>query len=203
MVDRSAMTDQWPLTERVPLSEDEIRAITVGELQPLDAKILLVDYDPGWSVLFQREEDRIRGALGERVVRLEHTGSTSIPGLAAKPTIDMLLVVVDSSDEPAYLPALEGAGYILRIREPDWYEHRVFKGPDTNVNLHVLSDGCPEIVRILGFRDWLRTHPDDRLAYERTKRDLASRDWKYVQNYADAKTKVVESIIAKALRDPT
>ena len=87
---------------------------------------------------------------------LEHTGSTSVPGLAAKPIIDITLAVPDSSDEDAYAPALEAAGYVLRIREPDWHEHRVFKGPDTNVNLHVFSDGCPEIDRMLRFRDWLR-----------------------------------------------
>jgi GrpB-like predicted nucleotidyltransferase (UPF0157 family) len=111
----------------------------------------------------------------------------------------MLLVVPDSSDEPAYVPALTAAGYRLVIREPDWNEHRVFKGPDTNVNLHVLSDGSPEIDRILGFRDWLRAHDDDRLRYERTKRELAGRQWEYVQNYADAKTEVVEAIIARAM----
>ena len=77
------------------------------------------------------------------------------------------LIVADSGDEPAYVPRLEAAGYALRIREPDWYEHRVFKGPDTNVNLHVFSPGRPEIERMVGFRDWLRTHDDDRELYER------------------------------------
>jgi len=132
------------------------------------------------------------------VVRLEHTGSTSVPGLAAKPCIDMTLVVPDSSDESTYAPALEAAGYRLAIREPDWFEHRVFKGPDTNINLHVFSPGSPEIERMVGFRDWLRTHDDDRDLYEQTKRELATREWQYVQNYADAKTTVVEEIIARA-----
>ncbi len=102
--------------------------------------------------LFVREEVRVRAALGGAVLRLEHTGSTSVPGLAAKPIIDMLLVVADSADEPAYLPALEAVGYVLVIREPDWHEHRVFKGPDTNINMHVFSAGSPEIDRILLFR---------------------------------------------------
>jgi GrpB-like predicted nucleotidyltransferase (UPF0157 family) len=100
------------------------------------------------------------------VVRLEHTGSTSVPGLLAKPIIDMLLVVADSGDEGAYAPELEAAGYVLPIREPDWHEHRVLKGPDTNVNLHVLSSGSPEIERILAFRDRLRTNDADRRLYE-------------------------------------
>ncbi len=181
------------------MREDEIRAAWVVEPPRLDGPVVLVDYDPAWPALFAREEARICTALGDGVVRLEHTGSTSVPGLAAKSIIDMLLVVRDSADEPAYLPALTAVGYRLVIREPDWNEHRVFRGPDTNVNLHVLSDGSPEIDRILGFRDWLRTHDEDRVRYERTKRELASRQWEYVQNYADAKTEVVEAIIARAM----
>jgi GrpB-like predicted nucleotidyltransferase (UPF0157 family) len=137
-------------------------------------------------------------ALGDRALRLEHTGSTSVPGLAAKPIIDITLLVPDSADEPAYAPALEAAGYVLRIREPHWLEHRLFKGPDTDVNLHVFSEGCVELDRMVGFRDRLRAHPDDRDLYERTKRELATRTWRHVQHYADAKTGVVEEIIARA-----
>jgi len=121
-----------------------------------------------------------------------------VPGLAAKPVIDITLVVRDSSDEPAYVPDMEAAGYRLTIREPEWFEHRLFKGPDTNVNLHVFSPGCQEIERMVGFRDWLRTHPEDRDLYLRTKRELSTRTWAYVQNYADAKTEVVEAIAARA-----
>jgi GrpB-like predicted nucleotidyltransferase (UPF0157 family) len=112
----------------------------------------------------------------------------------------MTMLVPDVTDEPAYVPDLEAAGYRLVIREhePEWYDHRVFKGPDTNVNLHVFSAGCPELERMVGFRDWLRTHDEDRDLYEATKRDLVGRDWKYVQNYADAKTEVVEAIAARA-----
>ena len=87
---------------------------------------------------------------------------------------------------------------MLRIREPGWYEHRVFKGPDTNVNLHVLSKGCPEIDRMLLFRDRLRSNDPDREVYERAKRELARKTWRYVQNYADAKGSTVEGIIADA-----
>jgi GrpB-like predicted nucleotidyltransferase (UPF0157 family) len=192
------------MKERVlpePMTEEQIRAAVIGELKPLDSPIKLAEYDPAWPKLFRREEERIRDALGERVLRLEHIGSTSVPGLAAKPIIDVCLAVPDSSDEDAYLPALEAAGYMLRIREPDWFEHRCFKGPDTNVNLHVYSEGCREIDRNLLFRDRLRTNRADRELYERTKRDLVMRQWKYVQNYADAKTAVVEEIIARARAD--
>jgi len=180
------------------MTEEQIRAVYVGEPAPLVGLIHIVDYDPQWPQLFQREAERIRTALGERVLLLEHVGSTSVPGLAAKPRIDVLLVVADSADEPAYVPALEAAAYVLQIREPNWYEHRVFKGPDTDVNLHVFSPGCPEIERMLLFRDWLRSNTSDRRLYERTKRELARKDWKYTQNYADAKTAVVEEILARA-----
>ena len=176
----------------------EIKAAWVTEPPRLDGTVTLAEYDPNWPLLFDREELRIRATLGSTVLRLEHTGSTSVPGLAAKPVVDMLLVVPDSSDEAMYVLPLEAAGYRLVIREPEWNEHRVFKGPDTNINLHVLTTGSPEIERILGFRDWLRSHDDDRLRYEATKRELAARSWAYIQNYADAKSEVVESIIAEA-----
>jgi GrpB-like predicted nucleotidyltransferase (UPF0157 family) len=181
-----------------PKSDEEIRAAWVTEPPRLTGKLQVVDYDPAWPGLFGREADRVRAVLGDRVSQLEHIGSTSVPGLAAKPIIDMLLVVPDPGDEPAYLPDLEAAGYVLVIREPDWYQHRCFKGPDTDVNLHVYPPGCPEIERYLLFRDRLRRDPAERARYQRVKRELAERDWTYVQQYADAKTEVVEAIIARA-----
>jgi GrpB-like predicted nucleotidyltransferase (UPF0157 family) len=193
-----ATSKQARVATHVPLTEEQIQAVQVGVLMPLAGPIQIVDYDPEWPRLFEREVRRVQGALGERILLLEHVGSTSVPGLAAKPKIDMLLVVADSADEQSYVPDLEAAGYRLQVREPDWYQHRVFKGPDTDVNLHVFPVGCPEINRMLLFRDWLRSHASDRQLYERTKRDLASRHWKYMQNYADAKTAVVEEILARA-----
>jgi GrpB-like predicted nucleotidyltransferase (UPF0157 family) len=181
-----------------PRSDAEIAAARIGPPEIHNAPITLVEYDPGWSQLFEREAARIRSALGDQVKLLEHVGSTSVPGLAAKPIIDVLLALADTRDEASYVPPMEAAGYVLRIREPEWYEHRVFKGPDTNVNLHVFPAGCPEIARMLGFRDHLRTHEADRLLYEQTKRELAGRTWKYVQHYADAKTAVVEDILTRA-----
>ena len=164
--------------------------------------IRIVDYDPAWPALFAREADRIRVALDERILQVEHVGSTSVPGLAAKPRIDILLVVTDTADEAAYAPALERAGYRVHIREPDWHQHRLLKGPDTDLNLHVFSIGCVEITRMLAFRDWLRAHADDRALYERTKRDLATRPWSDTQHYADAKTPVVDAILARAGAPP-
>ena len=178
--------------------DEELQAVTVGPLEPHEAPITLVAYDPDWPRLFRREAGRMRAALGPVALRIEHVGSTSVPGLVAKPIIDVLLVVPDPADEPGYVPQLQAAGYVLRIREPDWFEHRLFKGPDTDVNLHVFTAGCPEIDRMLLFRDWLRAHPEDRDLYARTKRELAKREWKYVQNYADAKTEIVQEILARA-----
>jgi len=182
-----------------PMTEEQIRRVTVG-LTPkqVSGKVVLVDYDPAWPLLFAREDERIKSALGAKALAVQHLGSTSVTGLPAKPIIDILLVVESSADEKSYLPALEAAGYVLRIREPDWHEHRMFKGPDTNINLHVFSRGDDEIERMLIFRDWLRENPADRDFYLKTKRELAQKDWNYVQNYADAKSKVVESIIARA-----
>ena len=153
-----------------------MRAVTIGELRRVDGPVQLADYDPAWPGLYEREASRIRGLLGERVLLLEHVGSTSVPGLAAKPIIDILLGVADPSDEAAYVPSMEAAGYVLRIREPDLHEHRMFKGPDTDVNLHVFAADSPEIVRMLAFRDRLRTHDSERRRYEAAKRELAARD---------------------------
>jgi GrpB-like predicted nucleotidyltransferase (UPF0157 family) len=178
--------------------DQELAEVTIGGPEQLTKPIEIEEYDPEWPARYEREAARVRSVLGERVVRLEHAGSTSVPGLPAKPIVDMVLEVPDSADEPAYVPDMEAAGYVLRIREPEWFEHRLFKGPDTNINLHVFSAGCSEVDRMLLFRDWLRTNEADRELYMAAKRDLAARDWKFVQQYADAKTAVVKEIIARA-----
>jgi len=179
-------------------SEERIRRATIGEPTVLNGQVMLVEHDPEWPKQFAREAERIRAVLGYRVLRIEHVGSTSIPGLVAKPIVDILLVVADSADEPSYVPALERAGYVLRIREPDWHQHRLFKGPETDLNLHVFASGSIEIERLLLLRDHLRKHPEERQAYAQAKHLLAKRTWKYVQDYADAKSEVIEGIIARA-----
>ncbi len=164
-------------------------------LEPHNAPIALVAYDTDWPRLFSREADRLHSVLGDAALRIEHVGSTSVPGLVAKPIIDVLLVVPDPADEPGYVPRLEAAGYVLRIREPDWFEHRLFKGPDTDVNLHVFGADAAEVERMLRFRDRLRADDAARDRYARTKRELAGRTWRYVQDYADAKTAVVGEVL--------
>src|SRR5688572_26368831 len=165
----------------------------IGGSEKRDIKI--VDYDPNWPKWFETHARIIADALGGSAVRIEHVGSTSVPALAAKPIIDILVVVKDSADESAYLPQLEAAGYVLRVREPDWHEHRMFRTPGQDVHIHVYSAGCPEIQRTLTFRDRLRRNFDDRRRYERTKRELAAKEWPDMNAYADAKTEVIESIL--------
>lgn len=178
--------------------DEYLDQITGGNVQLLTRPIEIHEYDLEWPRLYAREEGRIRSVLGDRVVRIEHAGSTSVPGLPAKPIVDIVLEVPDSGDEPSYVPDMEAAGYRVVICEPEWYEHRVFKGHDTNVNLHTFTAGCEEVDRMLRFRDHLRASAADRELYASTKRELAAHDWKYVQQYADAKTAVVQEIMARA-----
>ncbi|SFB22303.1 GrpB domain, predicted nucleotidyltransferase, UPF0157 family [Amycolatopsis marina] len=186
-----------PVPGRNVYSDDDIESIWVGGAPVLDSTVTMVEYDPAWPALYEREADRIRRTLGERVLVLEHIGSTAVPGLCAKPRIDILLIVPDVDDEGAYLPALEAAGYRLVIREPK-DGHRAFKGPDTDVNLHVYSPDTGEIERYLTFRDHLRADEADRDLYANTKRELAARTWTYIQHYADAKNDVVDEIMGRA-----
>ena len=122
-------------------------------------------------------------------------GGSGSPGAV---TIDITLTVPDSTDERAYRPALEAAGYTFVHRESGWNEHRLFTRDWPRANLHVFTDGCAEVAQMTGFRDWLRAHADARALYERVKRELAARSWAEVQDYADAKTGVVTEIKARA-----
>jgi GrpB-like predicted nucleotidyltransferase (UPF0157 family) len=181
------------------MDDEQILAAAVGELPPTYREVVLVEYDSQWPALFEQAAEQIRGALGDAALEIHHVGSTSVPGLMAKPRIDINLVVADTTDEEAYVPKLEAAGYVLRVREPEWFEHRMLRGSEPPVNLHVFPAECAEVDRMLLFRDWLRTNEADRELYARTKRELAAQEWKYVQNYADAKTAVVEEILSRAV----
>lgn len=173
----------------------------VEYIQPPDpgGDVVLAQYDPAWPALFEQLRDRIVGALGAHAIEVHHAGSTSVPGLAAKPIVDVVLVVADATDEPAYVRPLEDAGFALHAREPEWWEHRILKSTSPRVNLHVFGAGCPEVTRMLAFRDHLRRDESDRALYERVKRDLAKRRWDRVQDYADAKTDVVAEIMSRAM----
>jgi GrpB-like predicted nucleotidyltransferase (UPF0157 family) len=173
--------------------------------------VMLSEADPAWADAYAVEEARIRAALHQPLVEVHHVGSTSVPGLAAKPILDIVLLVADSTAEDGYVQALQAAGYAFHLREPHWHRHRLFKrgtphfgspaaenGEVAKVNLHVFSAGCSEARRMLMFRDWLRMHPHDRELYEGTKRMLAGRQWTHVQEYADAKSAVVTDILRRA-----
>jgi len=176
--------------------EGQLREVIIGEIEP--QAIVVADYDPAWPERFRREEAKIRAALGEQALSVEHIGSTSVPGLAAKPIVDILLVVEDSGEETSYVPVLEEAGYVLRVREPDFDEHRMFRTPQKDVHVHVYSVGSPEIERYLLLRDSLREDEVDRELYASTKRELARREWPSVDLYAEVKTEIVECLIARA-----
>jgi GrpB-like predicted nucleotidyltransferase (UPF0157 family)/predicted enzyme related to lactoylglutathione lyase len=188
-------------------SVDEIMAgpdwVSEGPTR-VDGPVRLVDPDPGWPAAGARLAAAVRDALGPVALLVEHCGSTAVPGLVAKPLIDLVLAVPDPTDEAAYVEPLAPLGYALRHREPHWHDHRLLKQVDPatgrQVNLHVFGIGCVEIDRMLAFRDHLRTDPDDLALYRRTKQGLARRSWELVQQYADAKGPVVEQIVARALR---
>ena len=163
--------------------------------------IALAEPDPRWPTQFTLVASRIHRALGPSVIRLEHAGSTSVPGLPAKPILDAVLVVADPADEAMYVPPLGDVGFALHLREPGWYEHRLLRGTDPQVNVHVFGPDAPEVGRMLLFRDWLRAHPGERDLYASVKRELAARQWTYVQDYADAKSVVVQQILQRAARE--
>jgi GrpB-like predicted nucleotidyltransferase (UPF0157 family) len=177
-------------------------AVTEGNLRPSSFTpaeghdpVSIVDYDADWPLLFAELRGRVKKALGAKALAVEHIGSTSVPGLAAKPIVDMLLTVMHVEDEAGYVPALEEAGFILRVREPG---HRMFRTPGRDAHLHVYEPSSRAVADYLDLRDWLRECQADRTLYAATKRDLAQRDWSDMNHYADAKTHVVLDILARA-----
>lgn len=183
-----------------PEREAELLGASVGPMEELNGPIVLAPYSEDWPIRFERLKADIQQVLGHRGLEVEHVGSTSVPGLRAKPIIDIVLLVESPADEAAYVPSLEALGYHLKFREPDWHEHRMLRLAEPAAHLHVFSADCSEVPRMLAFRDWLRTHPEDRVLYEREKVQLAARHWKYMQAYADAKSDVIASIIERAQR---
>lgn len=178
-----------------PMTDEQLAAVLARPLQP--TAVTLVEHDPAWALRFERRAAELRAALGERVLQLEHHGSTSVPGLAAKPIVDIVLCVADPDDDPAYVPDLESLGYAMRVREPG---HRCLRAgePDEPVNLHCWAPDDPEVRRVLTFRDHLRAHPADRERYAAVKRDLAQHEWRDINYYAAAKGPVIREILGRA-----
>ena len=168
-------------------------SVLIGGREPVT--ITVVDYDEDWAVRFVHMRGLVRASLGTRALRVEHIGSTSVPGLAAKPIVDMLLTVASVDDEDAYVPPLEDAGLVLRVREP---RHRMLRTPSRDVHLHVYEPGNEAVADYLDLRDWLRESAADRALYAATKRDLAQRAWFDMNDYADAKSDVILEILGRA-----
>lgn len=173
--------------------DSDLDTVLLGGREPVT--ILLVDYDPAWPERFAAERARIVAALGSAARRVEHIGSTAVPGLAAKPIVDILVEVADPEDENSFRAALEHAGYELRVREAG---HRMFRTPARDVHVHLWRAGRADVADYLLLRDWLRVHADDRLRYERAKRDLAGRSWRDMNYYAEAKGPVIAQIMGRA-----
>jgi len=172
--------------------DDFLRNVLVHGLQP--AWVAVVDYDDGWPRRYEHYAARLREALGERLLLIEHIGSTSVPGLAGKPVIDIVIGVVDPDDEGSYVPDLTSEGYDIRVREPG---HRALRGgvPDSPVNLHCYRPDALEVRRYLAFRERLKVDPVDRDRYAAAKRALADREWPDMNYYAKAKTPIIEEIL--------
>jgi GrpB-like predicted nucleotidyltransferase (UPF0157 family) len=155
--------------------------------------VAVVAPDPSWAERFATHRARIATALGPVAARIEHIGSTSVPGLAAKPIVDVL-VIGDGFDEPVLVELLPPAGYERRVSEPG---HAMFRTPEHDVHVHAWEQ-ANDVRRHLLFRDWLRADATDRARYEREKVELATRRWDDVNRYADAKSAIVAEITERA-----
>ncbi len=184
----AAMSDQHP-----PRRPDVTTAELVGGIEK--RPLVIVDHDPAWATAYAEHERRIRRALGPTALQVEHIGSTSVPGLGAKPIIDVLVVVEDITAEEDHVDPLLAAGYLLRVREPG---HRMVRTPARDAHVHLLQAGDPAADDYLLLRDHLRADPADRALYERTKRELVAVDWPDMNAYAEAKTEVITAIKARA-----
>ncbi len=176
-------------------SEEEIAAARIGAHQPVAIEV--VPYDPAWPDQFAQVRGIVVGALGAAALEITHVGSTSVPGLAAKPYLDVDLTVGDSADEDSYVPALTEAGFRLVVREPEWEEHRVLKLAQPNTNLHVFSPGAAEPQRHHLFTRWLREHPEDRAAYGEHKVAVAAQGFTDGMLYNNAKSALVYDLYEK------
>jgi GrpB-like predicted nucleotidyltransferase (UPF0157 family) len=187
------------VTQRFHGTPEQMAAALVGEPPAQWQSIVIEDYDPAWPGRFTAASSRLKedGVLGAQIIGIEHVGSTSVPGLPAKPVIDIDLLLADTSEEARYLPALAGLGYRLVLREPWWHGHRMLVSPAAGVNLHVWPQDAPEPIRHRLFRDWLRSHPDDRELYAAAKRSVARETVDEPGDYSLAKNEVIDDIYAR------
>ncbi len=161
-------------------------------------QIEIVSFSPLWADRYEVLARDISGALGAGAVEIEHVGSTAVPGLAAKDVIDIDLTVPDPDNESDYVPALEALGYTLRVREPEFEEHRMLRLASPRVNLHVYGPNSAEVARHRLFRDWLRRHPAERERYADAKRVAAAEGAARPMEYNAKKAIVVRELYARA-----
>lgn len=166
---------------------------------PKPGPVTITAYDSDWPARYQTLAAQIRDILGATVLHLDHVGSTSVPGLAAKEVIDIDLTVSDPCDETAYVPALTRHGWVHTIREPSFHQHRCFTLPDPRAQLHVFGPDCPETIRHRMFRDWLRTNDDDRARYEQAKQ-AAIPGGGHVMDYNTRKQEIIREIYGRLFR---
>ncbi|MCG5445568.1 GrpB family protein [Micromonospora sp. NIE79] len=185
------------VVQRFHGTPEQVDAGLVGEPPRTWESVVIEEYDGSWAQRFVAVRSSLTEVLGDLIISLEHVGSTAVPGLAAKPVIDIDLVIEDTAEEPSYLPALERLGFRLVLREPWWHGHRMLLSPAEDVNLHVWPQGAPEPVRHRLFRDWLRAHPHDRERYAATKRRLARDTAHRPRDYSLAKNDVIDEIYAR------
>jgi len=166
---------------------------------------VIADYDPRWPAIFAAERDRLAPALGDRALRIEHNGSTSVPGLAAKPIIDIQISIASLQPLAPLVAALTPLGYVHVPHADDAFcpfLHRPAVWPHTH-HVHLVEAGGVEEHRTLAFRDYLRAHADAASEYERLKRALAAQtdagDRESRDAYARAKTDFIERIIRLAI----
>lgn len=159
-----------PTPDEITRHHEDGEVIYVGSY-PTGYVLRIVEHDPSWAQRYAELEREIRDILGDRLLELQHIGSTSVPGLPAKPIIDIDVAVADPDDEASYVPALESLDFVHWLTEPDWHRHRLFKMlTEPRVHVHVFGPDCPELVRHQMFRDWLTDHTDDRDLYAAAKR---------------------------------
>jgi GrpB-like predicted nucleotidyltransferase (UPF0157 family) len=185
------------VTQRFHGTPEQMADALVGEPPAKWQSIVIEDYDPAWVDRFAAASSLLSEILGGLIISIEHVGSTSVPGLAAKPIIDIDLLIEDTAQESRYIPALERRGYRLVLREPWWHGHRMLVSPAEDVNLHVWPQIAPEPIRHRLFRDWLRSHPEDRDLYATTKRRLAKDTTHQPSDYSLAKNEVIDDIYGR------
>jgi GrpB-like predicted nucleotidyltransferase (UPF0157 family) len=181
--------------DRTPRRPDVTTTEIVGGAEAVH--VSLHEYDERWPSEFVEHRRRIVQALAPSglAIKVDHIGSTSVPGLAAKPIVDIVVAVPDITAEGDYLDPLLAAGYELRVREPG---HRLVRTPERSVHVHVYEQGAAAIDEYLLLRDHLRSDAADRELYATVKRDLLGRRWDDMNDYADAKTEVIAAIKARA-----